>query len=71
MSPLIYTTLICKFVALQLAVEIMHGPSLVSQTQPTPAWITFSITVRDTESDPCWGWLGLACKTGMDLITAV
>ena len=41
--------------------------SLASQTQPTPARITFSVThgvhMRDTESDPCWGWLGLACKT--------
>ena len=40
--------------------------SLASQTQPTPARIAFSVTsftVRDTESDPRWGWLGLACKT--------
>ena len=28
--------------------------SLASQTQPTR---------RDTESDPRWGWLGLACET--------
>ena len=55
-----------KFVALQLAVEIMHGPSLASQTQPTPAWISFSITHGDTESDPRWGWFGLACETSME-----
>ena len=33
--------------------------SLASQTQPTPARIAFSIT----QSDPRWGWLGLACET--------
>ena len=38
-------------------------PSLASQTQPTPARIGFSIPTLDTESDPRWGWLGLACKT--------
>ena len=40
--------------------------SLASQTQPTLAWIAFSITHgegSDTESDPHWGWLGLACET--------
>ena len=37
--------------------------SLASQTQPTPARIAFSITHGDTESDPRWGWLGLACET--------
>ena len=36
-------------------------PSLASQTQPIPARIAFSIKhvsfpVRDTESDPPWGW---------------
>ena len=36
--------------------------SLTSQTQPTPARTAFSI-VRDTETDPRWGWLGLACET--------
>ena len=41
--PLVYV-LICKFVALQLVVEIMHGPSLASHTSPTLAQITFSIT---------------------------
>ena len=35
--------------------------SLASQTQPTPARIAFPI--RDTASDPRWGWLGLACET--------
>ena len=40
--------------------------SLAGQTQPTPARIAFSITHgegSDTESDPRWGWLGLACET--------
>ena len=40
--------------------------SLASQTQTTPARIAFSITHgegSDTESHPCWGWLGLACET--------
>ena len=55
---------------IQLAVEIMHGPSLASQTQPTPVRIAFSITHSDTESDPCWDWLGMACETSMDLTTA-
>ena len=31
------------------------------QTQPTPVHIAF--TMRDTESDQRWGWLGLACET--------
>ena len=39
----------------------VHMYALVSQ--PTPAWIAFSIPVRDTGSDPRWGWLGLACET--------
>ena len=69
MSPLVHA-LIRKFVALQLAVKIMHGPSLTSHTQPTPARIAFSITHGDTESDPCWGWLDMACETSMDLTTA-
>ena len=69
MSPLVHA-LICKFVALELAVEIMDGPSLASHTQPTPAWIAFSIMHGDTESDPCWGWLSMACETSMDLTTA-
>ena len=46
--------------------QMSHLPyflSLASQTQPTPARIAFSIPVRDTESDPCWGWFGLACET--------
>ena len=63
--------LICKFVALQLAVEIMDGPSLASHTQPTPVRIAFSIMHGDTESDPRWGWLDMACETSMDLTTAV
>ena len=70
MSPLVHA-LICKFVALQLAVEIMHGPSLASHTQPTPVRIAFSIMHGDTESDPRWGWLDMACETSMDLTTAV
>ena len=38
--------------------------SLASQTQPTPARIAFSILKAVcTESDLCWGWLGLACET--------
>ena len=41
--------------------------SLASQTQPTPVRIAFSIMhgvyKHDIESDPCWGWLGLACET--------
>ena len=40
--------------------------SLASQTQPTLARIAFSITHgegSDAESDPHWGWLGLACET--------
>ena len=36
--------------------------SLASQTQPTPARIAFSIK-KVSESDPRWGWLGLACET--------
>ena len=46
--------------------------SLASQPQPTPARIAFSITHgegSDTESDPRWGWLGLACET-IDYSTA-
>ena len=67
MSPLVHA-LICKFVALQLAVRRdMHGPSLASQTQPTPARIALSITHGDTES---WGWLGLACESSKDITTA-
>ena len=69
MSPLVHA-LIRKFVALQLAVEIMHGPSLASHTNLPQARIAFSITHSDTESDPRWGWLGMACETSIDLTTA-
>ena len=39
-----------------------------SQTQPTPAWITFSIMhgKEATESDLRWGWLGLAILLSSD-----
>ena len=57
--------------ALQPAVEIMHGLSLASHTQPTPVRIAFSITHSDTESNPRWGWLDMACETSVDLTTAV
>ena len=45
---------------------------LVSQAIPNQpqARIAFSITHSDTESDPRWGWLGMACETSMDLTTA-
>ena len=33
---------------------VAHG-NLPRVTRPFP--------VRDAESDPCWGWLGLACET--------
>ena len=36
--------------------------SLARQTQPTPASAD-RFPVRDTESDPPWDWLGLACET--------
>ena len=70
MFPLVHA-LIRKFVALQLAVKIMHEPSLASHTQPTPVRIAFSITHSNTENDPRWGWLGIACETSMELTTAV
>ena len=28
------------------------------QESPDPSY-----PLHDTESDPCWGWLGLACET--------
>ena len=44
---------------------MMASLDLTSQTQPTPARITHGVDMRDTESDPRWDWLGLACKTRM------
>ena len=35
---------------------------VVSQTRPNQPQRR-SLSVRDTESDPRWGWLGLACET--------
>ena len=38
--------------------------SLTSQTQPTPMWVAFSITLGDAESNLRWmGLVVLACKT--------
>ena len=38
---------------------------LVSQARPNqPQRGSLSVSHTDTESDPCWGWLGLACETG-------
>ena len=56
MSPLVLV-LICKFVALQLAVEIMHGPSLASQTQPTPARNTFTVILKAIRAGVGLVWL--------------
>ena len=39
--------------------ESEEGDSHTSD--PTNFHIAF--TMRDTESDQCWGWLGLACET--------
>ena len=39
--------------------------SPASQIQPALARIAFSITHDKTESDPHWGWLGLACETNV------
>ena len=56
MSPLILA-LVFKLVALQLAVEIMHGPSLASQTQPTPARITFTAILKAIRAGVGLVWL--------------
>ena len=40
--------------------------NLVSQArpnQPKRGSLSVSRTVRDTKSDPRWGWLGLTCET--------
>ena len=39
---------------------------LVSQARPNqPQRGSLSVSVRDTESNPRWGWLGLACETNV------
>ena len=57
-SQIRYVSYVCERVRVCASPTILH--SLASQTQP--ARIAFSIT-HDTESDPRWGWLGLACET--------
>jgi len=53
MSPLIHA-LICKFVALQLAVEIMHGPVFVILHGSSKTNSGFFPCVS-TANSKCWG----------------
>ena len=41
-----------------ICVNAFHVHTETYQESPDP-----SFPVRDTESDLCWGWLGLACET--------
>ena len=55
------THLINGFIDINLMTFCVNAFHLHTETyreSPDP-----SFPVRDTESDPCWGWLGLACET--------
>ena len=52
------TYLINGFIEYFSAYNAFHTYTETYRESPDP-----SFPVRDTESDPRWGWLGLACET--------
>ena len=46
-----------------VANQIVYAQIATQHTETYRESLDPSFPVRDTESDPCWGWLGLACET--------
>ena len=67
-------SLCSRYVTFQLAIcPIKHCAKKSSRCQ-VPSFldlprVTRPFPMHDTESNPCWGWLGLACETNSQTLT--